>query len=99
VRLLGGILGAVEYVFPCGKILKLARSAVNITESKNPIILAKNVTYIVIDCCTPLPIRPPLKLALKCLAAGASLGVTLVQPNPTSAGAAVHFILDLYEEC
>ena len=49
------ITAGAAYLFPCGRALKLIKNGVNITNSTNPLILTKNITLMVVDCCTPPP--------------------------------------------
>ena len=65
------ISAAVPYLFPCGRTLKLVKDGVNITNSTNPVILAKNINLTVLDCCAP----PPVRLAFHCTA---GISLTLV---------------------
>ena len=60
------ITASATYLFPCGRALKLVKNGINVTNSTNPLILTKNITLMVVDCCTP----PPVRLAAHCIAAG-----------------------------
>ena len=60
------IAAGATYLFPGGRALKLVKDGINVTNSTNPLILIKNITLIVVDCCTP----PPVRLAAHCIAAG-----------------------------
>ena len=67
--MLGFFTESLTYLFPGGRTLKLIKNGVSITNSSNPVVLAKNITLTVVDCCAP----PPLRLAAHCVAASASL--------------------------
>ena len=60
------IVAGATYVFLGGRALKLVKDGIKVTNSTNPLILTKNITFIVVDCCTP----PPVRLAAHCIAAG-----------------------------
>jgi len=91
----GLITTGVSYIFPGGRALKLIKSGVNISQSTNPLVVAKNVTFTVVDCCAP----PPLRLTAHCLGAGAVIVGSFVSPNPVTIGSAVHLISEIYENC
>jgi hypothetical protein len=94
--MLGGIIAtAVGYAFPGFRITKLIKSTVNITSSSNPLILTKNITLTVIDCCTP----PPVRLAAHCVGAVAVIGASIVSPNPYTLGSAFHLVNEIYDQC
>ena len=85
----------LTYLFPGGRALKLIRNGVNVTNSSNPSMLIKNITFTVIDCCAP----PPLRLASHCLAAGALVTASIISPNPVTIGSSIHIISELYDNC
>lgn len=85
----------LTYIFPGGRALKLVKDGVNITNSSNPVILAKNITLTVIDCCSP----PPIRLAAHCIGATAVLAASVASPNPVTIGSAIHLVTELYEQC
>ena len=85
----------VSCIFPAGRAVKLVKDGVNITNSANPLILAKNITLTVLDCCAP----PPIRLAAHCIAAGVLTLSTLTSPNPVTAGGAIHAITEIYNKC
>ncbi len=87
--MLGFITESLTYLFPGGRTLKLIKSGVNITNSSNPLLLAKNVTLTVVDCCAPPP----------CVAASATIAASIASPNPVTIGSAVHLVTELYEKC
>lgn len=93
--MLAVITGAVSYVFPSFRLFKLAKAGINITTSSNPLILTKNITLTVIDCCTP----PPVRLAAHCVGAVAVIGASIVSPNPLTVGSALHLVSEIYDEC
>jgi len=85
----------MPYVFPGVRGVKLIESTVNVTNSANPIVLTKNVTLAIIDCCAPLPFR----LTAHCIGAGAVLAMSITSPNPITVGSALHIFKELYDEC
>lgn len=89
------ILAGASYVFPGGRALNLFKGGVKVTNSTNPLILAKNITFIVVDCCTP----PPVKLTAHCIAAGSLIAASVVSPNRVTIGSAIHVVTELYENC
>ena len=90
----GASYGA-SYLFPAGRSVKLARDAMKVTSSRNPLVLSKNVTLMVIDCCCP----PPVKLVAHCLSVGALIGSACIIPNPITVGSAIHSVAEIYENC
>ena len=91
----GLISESFTYLFPGGRALKLIKNGVNITNSSNVLILTKNITLTVIDCCTP----PPVRLAAHCIGAGAVVAASVASPNPVTIGSAIHLITEIYEQC
>lgn len=89
------ISGIGTYLFPGGRALKLVKSGVNITNSTNPLVLTKNITITVIDCCAP----PPIRLAFHCTAVVATIGASIVSPNPVTIGSAIHLVTEIYDIC
>ena len=87
------ITGSANYLFPGGKLLKLVKNGANLTTSINPLILTKNITLTVVDCCVP----PTFKLAAHCLTANMTIAVSIVSPNPVTIESA--FITEIYENC
>ena len=81
------------YMFPGGRAFKLVINEVNITNSTNPLILSKNITLTVIDCCTP----PPIRLAAHCIGAGALIAASIASPNPVTVGSSIHLITEIYD--
>lgn len=75
--------------------MKLIKNGVNITNSSNVLILTKNITLTVIDCCTP----PPVRLPAHCIGAGAVVAASVASPNPVTIGSAIHLITEIYEQC
>ena len=51
------IATGATFLFPAGRALKLVKNGVNLTNSMNPLILTKNITLTVLDCCAPPPVR------------------------------------------
>lgn len=89
------IATGASYLFPGVRTVKLVKDAINVTNSANPLIFAKNVTLVVVDCCTP----PPVRLAAHCVAAGSLIAVSVVSPNPVTVGSAIHVVTEIYENC
>lgn len=82
-------LGIVStYMFLGERALKLVQDGVNITNSTNPLVLTKNITLMVIDCCLLSLVR----LAAHCIAAGATIPIACMGPNPVTVGAAIHLV-------
>ena len=89
------ITEALSYLFPGGRALKLIQNDVRITNSSNVLMLTKNVTLTVIDCCTP----PPVRLGAHCIGDVSVLAASIVSPNTVTIGTAIHLITELNEEC
>ena len=89
------LTAGAEYMFPGGRALKLVKSGISVTNSANPLILTKNITLVVIDCCAP----PPLRLAGHCIAAGSLIAASIVAPGPVTVGSAIHIVTEIYENC
>lgn len=89
------ITNAATYIFPGGRALKLVKDGVNITNSTNPLMLTKNITLTVVDCCAP----PPLRLAFHCAGAVATIGASIASPNPVTIGSAIHLVTEIYDRC
>jgi hypothetical protein len=85
----------LEYMFPYGRAMKLIRSGVNITNSTNPLGLAKNITFTIVDCCAP----PTVKLAVHCVAAVGLVGVSIASPSPVTVGSLLHVLNGIYDNC
>jgi hypothetical protein len=47
---------------------------------QSPLVLAKNITLTVLDCCAP----PPVRLAGHCLGTVGLIGASVVAPNPVT---------------
>jgi hypothetical protein len=88
--MLGLIASVGPLLFPAGRALKLVKNGVNITSSTNPVILAKNITLTILDCCAP----PPMRLAVVAL-----IGASVAAPNPVTIGSSIHVVAELYELC
>ena len=90
------MIGALTtYLFPGGRALKLVKDGINVTNSTNPLILTKNITLVVVDCCAP----PPVKLAFHCLGVVATIGAATAASNPVTIGSAIHLVTELCEQC
>lgn len=89
----GGIVA--PKIFPIGRIMKVVQCGFKAANTTNPLISAVNVTLTVVECCSP----PPVRLAVVCIAAGASAISTVVSPNPYSLGATAHFMAEIYDNC
>ena len=86
---------SATYLFTGNRALILVKNGTNVINSTNPLILTKNITFIVVDCCTP----PPVRLAAHCVAAGSLIAASVVSPNPVTVGSAVHVVTEIYENC
>ena len=93
--MLGLIASGAAVLFPDGRALKLVRTGVCITSSTNPLVLAKNISLTVIECCAP----PPLRLAAHCVGAVGLIGASIATPNPVTIGSSIHLVSELYELC
>jgi hypothetical protein len=87
--------GAATYLFPGGRALKSVKGGVNITNSTNPLILTKNITLTVVDCCAP----PPVRLAFHCAGIVVTIGASIAAPKPVTIGSAIHLATEIYENC
>lgn len=67
----------------------------SITGSSNPLILTKNITLTVLDCCAP----PPVRLACHCIGVVAFIGASIAVPNPVTVGSSIHLVSELYDLC
>jgi hypothetical protein len=85
----------LTYMFPGGRALKLIKTGINITNSTNPIMLTKNITLTILDCCAP----PPVRLIAHCVSAGALIGASIAAPNPVTIGSSIHMLTEIYENC
>lgn len=86
------ITSAGQVLFSGGRVLKLLKSGVNITQSSNPLGVAKNITLTVVDCCCP----PAIKVPVDCVA----LRISLFLPvSPIVVGFNIHLVNQIYEEC
>lgn len=61
------IATGIRYILPNGCALKLIQNSINVNNSTNPLILSKNITLAVTDCCAP----PPVRLTTHYVSAGA----------------------------
>ena len=93
--MLGLIASGATILFPGGRALKLVKTGVNITNSTNPLVLTKNITLTLLDCCTP----PPVRLVAHCIGAVALIGASIAAPNPVTIGSSIHLVSELYELC
>ena len=93
--IVGAIAAGATYMFPVGRALKLVKTGVHISNSTNPLVLTKNITLTVIDCCSP----PPLKLAAHCISVNAVIEASCLSPNPVTIGLAIHLVTEIYENC
>ena len=89
------IAAGASYLFPGARSLKLFKYGHKVTNSTNPLIITKNITLIVVDCCTP----PPVRLAAHCVAAGSLIAASVVSPNLITLGSAIHIVTEIYENC
>lgn len=89
------VTSGATLLFPAGRALKLVKNGVGITNSTNPLVLTKNITLTVLDCCAP----PLVRLAAYCLAAVALIGASVTAPNPVTIGSSIHIVTELYDLC
>jgi hypothetical protein len=89
------ILGSIKYVFPGGRTYKLFKAGLEVTNSTNLLVLGKNITLTILDCCAP----PSIRLAAHCIAGGASIVASIISPNPITIGAAIHIAEEIYDKC
>ena len=89
------IAAGATYLFPGGWALKLVKDGINVTNSTNRLLLTKNITLVVIDCCAP----PPVRLAAHCVAARSLIAASVVSPNPVTIGSTIHVVTEIYENC
>lgn len=89
------LLEGASYLFPVTRTIKLLNDGIEVTNSTNPIVLTKNISLLVIDCCMP----PPVRLAAHCVAAGSLIAASVISPNPLTLGSAVHAVTEIYENC
>ena len=82
-------------MFPGGRALKLVKTGVHISNSTNPLVLTKNITLTVIDCCSP----PLLRLVAPCISVGAVIAASCISPNPITIGSSIHLVTETYENC
>ena len=82
-------------MFPGGRTLKLIKGGINVTNSSNPLILAKNITLPIVDCCSP----PSVRLAANCIGVVIVTAASIVSPNPVTVGSAIHLVPEVYENC
>ena len=85
----------LDYVFPFFRIRKLVTRGLEISNSTNPILIAKNVTLTVVECCAP----PQIWIMAQCIAAAATIAASVVSPNPFTIGSAIHLLNEIYDEC
>mgnify|MGYP003497595190 FL=1 len=85
----------ITYLFLGGRALKLFKNGVNLTNSTNPLMVTKNITLTVLDCCAP----PPVRLVTHCIGAGAVIAASVASPNPVTIGSAIHLISEIYDNC
>jgi len=89
------IASGADLIFPSARALKLVKASVTVTNSTNPLVLAKNITLTVLDCCAP----PPVSLAFHCISAVALIGASIATPNPITVGSSIHLVSELYDRC
>lgn len=79
---------SLTYIFLVGQTRKLIKNGVSVTNSANLVVLVKNITLTVVDCCA----LPPLRLAAHCVAAGATITASIASPNSVTIDSAVHLV-------
>jgi hypothetical protein len=86
---------ASTYFFPSVQSLKLLTNGANITNSTNLLVVTKNITLTVVDCCAP----PPIRLAFHCAGAAITIGASIAVPNPVTIGSTIHLLSEIYKNC
>lgn len=89
------ITAGASLIFPSARIFKLLKTGIEVTNSTNPMVVAKNITLVVFQCCTP----PPLRLVGHCIGASFVIGASITCPNPITVGSAIHLLSEIYENC
>ena len=89
------MLRLISYVFPGVRSRILYKQVFNATSLTNPIMMTKNVTLVVIECCAP----PPLRLMAHCASGASLLAASCMSPNPITIGSFIHVITAIYENC
>ena len=87
------LAAGATYVFPGLLASKLVKNAISIINSTNSLILTKNITMVVVDCCT----LPPHRLAYYCLVGSASIGTSILSLNPVTIVSAIYIITEIYD--
>ena len=83
------------YIFLGGRVLKLVKSGINITDSTNLVEVTANIRLAVVDFC----ITPSTRLAAHCVAAGLLIEIAATNPNPIMVGSAINLVSEIYEKC
>ena len=91
----GLIVKGVTYLFPGELALKLVKNGLNRINSTNPLILTKNITLTVLNCCAPLLV----KLVANCLGVGTLIVVSVTSLNPATIGLAIHLVTEIHDNC
>ena len=73
----------------------MIKNGANVTTSANPLVLTKNITLTVIDCCAP----PPIRLAAHCIEASAFIVALVESIDTVTIGSAINLISKIYENC
>ena len=87
------IAEGAAWLFPGVQTAKLIKSGVNVTSSTRLLVFIKNITLVIVDCCTP----PPVKLAAHCVAAGSLIVASVINPNSITIGSAIHVVTEIYD--
>ena len=87
------LVGGLNYVFLGGRVLKLVKNRVDITNSTNPAILIININITVIDCCA----LPPVRLIAYCLGTSAIIVTFISSPSLVTIGSAIHLVAEIYD--
>ena len=85
-------------MFPGSRAFSLVRNGIKITNSTDPISVAKNVTLTAVDCCFPVT-TASVRLIANCIALLGATASTAVAPNPTSVGTLLTILGEIYEQC
>lgn len=89
------MLNLVPSIFPGVRAIKLFKKSIEVTNSTNPLIMTKNITLVMVDCCCP----PTIRAAAHCVSVASLLAASCVSPSPITFGGLIHVITEIYEDC
>jgi hypothetical protein len=82
-------------MFPHYLLVTLIRNGVKIPNLTSPLLIRKNITLTIIDCCA----SPPVRLTVQCVAASLLSVVSVISSNPITIGSAIPIVTEIYENC